>query len=162
MAGSVQERLRAAGLAVGLVLALPAVALAECREDRVELRGPWGQAQFGVEVVDTPATRAQGLMFRETLGRWAGMLFIYEEPGRAVFWMRNTLIPLDMIFVDPAGVVTRVHGDAVPLDETPIDGGDGVLYVLEVNGGVAARLGIGPGSEMRHPHVDADLAAWPC
>lgn len=162
MGGFLSGRVRAVGLVLALLLGAPALAQAECRADRVDLRGAWGQAQFGVEVVDTPETRAQGLMYRETLGRWAGMLFIYEQPGRAVFWMRNTLIPLDMIFVDPAGVVTRVHSDAVPLDETPIDGGDGVLYVLEVNGGVAARLGIVPGSEMRHPHVDRARAAWPC
>jgi uncharacterized membrane protein (UPF0127 family) len=162
MAGSVWGRVRAAALAAAVMLGLPAAALAECRDDRVELRGPWGQAQFSVEVVDTPETRAQGLMFRETLGRWSGMLFIYEEPGPAVFWMRNTLIPLDMIFIDPAGVVTHVHSDAVPLDETPINGGNGVLYVLEVNGGVAARLGIAPGSEMRHAHIDPALSVWPC
>lgn len=152
------------GLLVGVCAAilLAAPARAECRDTVLDLRGPWGQAQFNVEIVDTPATRAQGLMFREQLGRWAGMLFVYEEPGRAVFWMRNTLIPLDMIFIDPAGVVTHVHRDAIPMDETPIDGGDGVLYVLEVNAGVSARLGIVPGSEMRHPRVDPALAAWPC
>jgi len=147
---------------LGASLLLPSVAAAQCRDTVLELRGPWGQAQFTVEIVDTPETRAQGLMFRESLGRWAGMLFVYEEPGRAVFWMRNTLIPLDMIFVDPAGNVTHVHRDAVPLDETPIDGGDGVLYVLEVNAGVTERLGIGPGSQMRHPRVDPAIAAWPC
>lgn len=158
--------LRGAFLALLLTLALavlgPAGAAAQCRDDAVDLRGPWGQAHFTVEVVDTPETRAQGLMFRETLGRWAGMLFVYEEPGRAVFWMRNTLLPLDMIFIDPAGVVTHVHRDAVPMDETPIDGGEGVLFVLEVNAGMSARLGIAPGSEMRHPRVDPAIAAWPC
>lgn len=149
-------------MALLVAMLAPVAGWAECRDAAVDLRGPWGQAQFTVEVVDTPETRAQGLMFRESMGRWAGMLFVYEEPGRAVFWMRNTLIPLDMIFVDPAGIVTRVHSDAVPLDETPIDGGGGVLYVLEINAGMAERLGIAPGSELRHPRIDPALAAWPC
>ena len=65
--------------------------------------------------------------------------------------MRNTLIPLDMLFLSAKGVVTRVHADAVPEDETPIPGGNEVQYVLEINGGLAARLGIEPGAEARHP-----------
>jgi uncharacterized membrane protein (UPF0127 family) len=156
--------LRRAAIWVALVLIamFPGLVQAQCRDTSLDLRGNWGQAQFSVEVVDSPETRNRGLMFRETMGRWAGMLFVYEEPGRAVFWMRNTLISLDLIFMDPAGIVTRVHTDAVPMDETPIDGGAGILYVLEVNAGVAARLGIAAGTEMRHARVDPGLAAWPC
>ena len=90
------------------------------------------------------------------------MLFIYEEPQLLAFWMRNTLIPLDMIFVDRFGEVQKVHSNAVPLDETPIDGGRDVLAVLEINGGLAARLGIEPGTELRHPAFDQAEAAWPC
>jgi uncharacterized membrane protein (UPF0127 family) len=90
------------------------------------------------------------------------MLFVYPAPQRASFWMKNTLIPLDMIFADATGRVTRVHSNAVPGDETPIDGGEGVSFVLEINGGLARRLGIAPGAELRHPAVDPDTAAWPC
>jgi len=75
--------------------------------------------------------------------------------------MRNTLIPLDMIFLDARGRVAHVHANARPLDETPISGGPGVQAVLEINGGFAARLGIAPGTEMLHPLFGAD-AAWPC
>jgi uncharacterized protein len=139
-----------------------AAAAAQCASDRVELRGEWGQARFTVEVVDTPESRAQGLMFRESLPRSAGMLFIYEAPTRASFWMRNTLIPLDMLFVDPTGVVTHIHHDARPLDETPIPGGDNVLMVLEINGGMARAIGIETGSELRHPRLAQDSAAWAC
>ena len=135
---------------------------AACDASRVDLRGPSGRAQFSVEVVDTPAERARGLMFREGMARSAGMLFVYEAPQAAVFWMENTLIPLDMIFADASGRVTHVHSDARPLDRTPIDGGEGVQFVLEVNGGLAARLGIGPGAEMRHPAIPSDSAVWPC
>jgi hypothetical protein len=89
------------------------------------------------------------------------MLFVYEDAGSPSFWMRNTLIPLDMIFVRPDGTVQHVHSEAIPGDETPISGGDGVLAVLEINGGLAEAMGIEEGSEMRHPAFGA-AAAWPC
>ena len=91
----------------------------------------------------------------------SGMLFVYETPRRASFWMRNTLIPLDMLFADPTGRITRVHEGAVPLDETMIDGGEGVQFVLEINGGLAGRLGIAEGDVMQHPAFGPGAAA-PC
>ena len=133
-----------------------------CRADTVLLRGDWGQARFSVELADTPQTRSQGLMFRESMPRSTGMLFIYDRPQRATFWMRNTLIPLDMIFTDEAGVVRHVHHEAIPGDETTIDGGSGILTVLEINGGLARAMGITVGSQMRHPAFAAATAAWPC
>jgi len=148
--------------AIWFVLVAAAPAAAACNPGAVELRGDWGQARFAVEIADTPETQARGLMFRQSMPRWSGMLFVFDAPRRAGFWMRNTLIPLDMIFVDPAGKVTHVHHEAIPLDETPIDGGPGVLYVLEINGGMARSLGIAPGSELRHPRIDPAIAAWPC
>jgi uncharacterized membrane protein (UPF0127 family) len=154
-------RLASIWLALCLVL-LPALAEAACRDDRVDLRGAWGSARFTVEVADTTALRAQGLMHRPSMPRGAGMLFVYDAPATVSFWMRNTLIPLDMIFADETGRVTRVHANARPLDETPIPGGDGVQYVLEINGGLSADLGIVPGTEMRHPAIPTDRAAWPC
>ena len=147
---------------VATVLFMASAAYATCREDVVQLRGDWGEARFTVEIADTEETRAQGLMHRTDLPMGAGMLFIYSEPRRASFWMRNTLISLDMLFADARGRITRIHHRAQPLDETPIDGGDGVLMVLEINGGLAARLGITEGSELRHPRLDDDRAAWPC
>ena len=155
------------GTTAGLTLALAALAgaaLADpaCDPARIDLRGDFGQAQFRVEVADDAAERAQGLMFRESMSSSAGMLFIYETPQHARFWMQNTLIPLDMIFADAAGRVTHVHANAVPKDETVIDGGTGVRFVLEINGGLAERMGIAPGTELRHPGIPADQAAWPC
>ena len=138
-----------------------AAAAADCAPDQLDLRGDWGQARFRVEVADEPAERSQGLMFREEMGRGEGMLFVYDFPQRATFWMRNTLIPLDMIFADDRGVVTRIHENAIPLDETTIDGGDGVLFVLEINAGLSRRLGIQEGSVLKHPAIGPD-AAWPC
>ncbi|WP_135447270.1 MULTISPECIES: DUF192 domain-containing protein [Tabrizicola] len=152
----------ALALSAGPVASAPALAEAACAPDRVDLRWAGGSASFTVELADDPAERARGLMFRERLDPAAGMLFVYETPLRAQFWMKNTLIPLDMIFADAAGRVTRVHANAIPGDLTPIDGGEGVVYVLEINGGLAARLGIAPGAELRHPAIAAATAAWRC
>ncbi len=145
-----------------VLFALAGPALAECAPDRADIRGPWGQARFSVEIADDAAERAQGLMFRDDLAPMAGMLFIYEAPVRATFWMKDTPLPLDMIFLDPAGRVTRVIANAEPFSRTTRDGGFGVQYVLEIHGGLAARLGIGPGDVLRHPGIAEDAAAWPC
>ncbi len=156
---ALQRRARA-WLAVALVAA-PGLAAAACAPGEVALRGDWGTARFSVEVADTAETRARGLMFVEEMPTMSGMLFVYDRPQRASFWMKNTLIPLDMIFAGPDGVVRHVHAEAVPGDLTPITGGDGVFAVLEINGGLAARFGIAPGTEMQHPAFGAN-AAWPC
>lgn len=154
-----------AGCVLGLAAALVALsalqAAAACDADRVELRGDWGTARFRVEIADTPDTRARGLMFVEELPASSGMLFVYDRPGAQSFWMKNTLIPLDMLFIRPDGTVQYVHDNAVPGDLTPISGGDGVLAVLEINGGLAGQLGIEEGAEVRHPAFGED-AAWPC
>ena len=135
---------------------------AACAPEAAELRGTFGQARFHVEIADTVAERNKGLMFREKLASSAGMLFVYDKPQSVAFWMKNTLIPLDMIFADATGRITRVHSDAVPGDTTPIDGGEGVVYVLEINGGLAKRMGIAEGGELRHPAIDPAIAVWPC
>jgi uncharacterized protein len=149
-------------LGLGLTLALPGVLQAEaaCSPARVDLRWEGGGESFAVELADDGAERSQGLMFRPAMDPGSGMLFVYESPRRAQFWMKNTLIPLDMIFADATGTVTRVHANAVPGDLTPIDGGEGVVYVLEINGGLAEKLGIVAGAQFRHPAISG--AAWPC
>lgn len=145
-----------------LVAILATSAWAACRDDQVFLRGDWGQARFSIEIADDANEQALGLMHRERLASSAGMLFLYDTPRRLSFWMRNTLIPLDIIFVDADGVVRRVHHNAVPLDETPIPGGSLDLQaVLEINGGLARRMGIARGTELRHSFFGPD-AAWPC
>lgn len=148
-------------LVVTSMVALPAAA--RCSDERAELRGDWGNVRFRIEIADDPRERAQGLMHVEEMPRLAGMLFIYDQPQRVSFWMENTLIPLDMIFADETGLVLNVHSNAIPLDRTPIPGGsDDVLYVLEINGGMAEDLGIAAGSQLRHPSVPQDAALWPC
>ncbi|MCE8535867.1 DUF192 domain-containing protein [Ruegeria pomeroyi] len=133
-----------------------------CRDDELRLRGGGSELRFSIELAQTPQERSQGLMFRESLPRGAGMLFVFEHPQRVAFWMKNTLIPLDLIFVDRSGTVTRVHPNAIPHDETPIPGGDAVFAVLEINGGLAARYGIAPGTQLRHRVFSDGPAVWPC
>ncbi|UWQ20448.1 DUF192 domain-containing protein [Jannaschia sp. W003] len=155
--------LRGAALA-GLLLGLlsQAAAAGGCRADRVDLRGDFGTASFATELALSPEDQARGLMFRESMPSMAGMLFVYDREQPVAFWMRNTLIPLDMIFVDESGTVTKVHAEAVPGDETPIPSGDPARAVLEINGGMAERLGIEAGDELRSPVMPQDAAAWPC
>ncbi|MGB3247510.1 MAG: DUF192 domain-containing protein [Sulfitobacter sp.] len=133
-----------------------------CRADSVQLRGDWGQARFTVELAETPEEQRTGLMNRPSMPASAGMLFVYDQPQTLSFWMRNTLIPLDMVFIDAHGVVQNIHHSAIPLDETSIFGGNDLLAVLEINGGLAKRMGITVGSVLRHPLIPSDLAAWPC
>ena len=133
-----------------------------CALDRLDIRGSWGQASFAVEIADDDAERALGLMHRDSIASSQAMLFVYPQAGTPPFWMKNTLIPLDMVFITPAGVVQHVHANAVPGDLTPISGGPGVIAVLEIQGGLAARLGIAPGSQIRAPAFDGASAAWPC
>lgn len=151
-------------LTAALLMSLSAgAALAgECRDDQVMLRGDWGEAQFAVEVADDDEERARGLMHRESMPRSSGMLFVYPGPQAVGFWMKNTLIPLDMLFADKTGTVRYVHRNAEPLSERAIFGGNNIQYVLEINAGLTEQLGLKKGTEMRHPSMDANMAAWPC
>ena len=150
-------------LCLGAALCIAAPAYGDCGPGTVELRNPAGAVvRFSVEIADSEAERSQGLMHRERMASSAGMLFVYDGPRHAWFWMKNTLIPLDIIFADETGRVTRVHDRAVPLDETGIDGGVGVAFVLEINGGLAARLGLTAGSVLRAAVIAQERAAWPC
>ena len=151
----------AAAVAVCLLWAAAAVA-DTCAPSTLDLRDADTSLRFAVEVMDTESGRAQGLMNRESLPKFSGMLFVYPEPGPVAFWMKNTLIPLDMLFFDETGTLVNIHENARPLDETPIPGGNDILYVLEINGGLATQLGIDIGAELRHPALDQDNAAWSC
>lgn len=141
---------------------LSASVWAACSDDTVWIRGDFGQARFAVEIADDPQERALGLMHRTEMASSAGMLFVYQRPQALAFWMRNTLISLDMIFVDPTGQVKHIHRRAEPLSETSIPGGDGLTHVLEINGGMSDLLGLDVGSQLRHPSFDQGIAAWPC
>lgn len=134
---------------------------ASCADNFATVRGDFGEVRFTVEIADDPQERAQGLMFVEEMPRFSGMLFVYERPQFASFWMRNTLIPLDMLFMDERGRIVTLHENAVPLDETPIFGGENITHVLEINGGLSAMLGIEEGDTLQHPSF-GEKAADPC
>ena len=150
---------------VGLcfVLAMPTLANAAtaCMDDRVTVSGDWGHANFNVSIADTDPERSQGLMNVPAMPLMTGMLFVYDGPHPASFWMRNTLIPLDMLFAGPDGTILALLVNAVPLDETRIPGGDGIQFVLEINGGMSDRLGITVGDVIQHPAIGPD-AVMPC
>jgi len=110
-----------------------------------------GDYAFMVEVVDTPETRQLGLMYRTELSTDAGMLFDFEQPQTVAIWMKNTLIPLDIAFIDEHGVIKRITADATPKSLVSMPSGAVVLSVLEVNGGTFAALGIQAGDRVRHP-----------
>jgi uncharacterized membrane protein (UPF0127 family) len=97
---------------------------------------------FTVEVARTPEQQERGLMFRTRLGPNEGMIFPFDPPRPASFWMRNTLIPLDMIFIRPDGTIARIAGNTVPRSETPVAVTEPMTAVLEIPGGRAAQLGI--------------------
>lgn len=101
---------------------------------------------FRVEVARTPAQQEKGLMFRKAMGADEGMLFPYAQPRILSFWMRNTVLPLDIIYVGPDGKVVNVIANAEPYSEKPLWSSAPASAVLELNAGRAAQLGIGPGT----------------
>lgn len=110
-----------------------------------------GNQHFTIEEAKTPEQMTQGLMYRRAMPADAGMLFEYEHPQPAAFWMKNTLIPLDMLFIATDGTVLDIHERAVPLSLDPIGTDQPVLAVLELNGGTVSRLGIKRGDKVDHP-----------
>lgn len=116
----------------------------------IETRGG-GIKRFEVWLADSPARRSQGLMFVERLAPGTGMLFVYGAPGTVSMWMKNTLIPLDMLFVAADGRVTRIARNTKPQSLATISSMGPVTGVLEIGGGESARLGIDTGDRIVHP-----------
>jgi len=110
-----------------------------------------GDHDFVVELARSPEERSRGLMFRESLADDRGMLFLFDGEKRRAMWMKNTLIPLDMLFLGCDGQVLAIHPDATPKSLEPIAPDVLSCGVLEISGGLAARLGIVPGDRVRHP-----------
>jgi len=107
-----------------------------------------GRHALRVEVARSEAEQAKGLMFRTAMGADEGMLFPRTPPDIASFWMRNTVIPLDIVFIGTDHRIINIAANAVPYDETPLTAKGTTLAVLELNGGRAAQLGIGPGDKV--------------
>jgi uncharacterized membrane protein (UPF0127 family) len=111
-----------------------------------------GERSFSVEIADTSAEREAGLMFREEMADDHGMLFVFEEPRDVSFWMRNTPMPLDLIFVGQDGKIRAIK-QGEPQSEAMISPGVPVRFVLELKAGTAARSGIEDGDLLRHPAI---------
>ena len=158
-----RNSLRFAFIAIFWIAGLSqAFAGSTCATDQLDIRSATGTYRFQIEVVDTPELRAQGLMHREQMATFAGMLFVYDNPQPMRFWMSNTLIPLDMLFIDSKGMIAHIHENAIPLDETTIFGGDAIQYVFEINGGLSETLGITVGSAVRHAAITGPEVIWAC
>jgi uncharacterized protein len=141
--------MRRALMAIILMLASSA-ATAEVKTLPLVIDTEGGARRFTVELAATPEEQAQGLMFRRSLAADAGMLFDLGSTRTATFWMKNTLIPLDMLFIAADGRIADIHQRAVPLSEAMIESKVPVRAVLELNGGTAARLGIHEGDIVHH------------
>jgi uncharacterized protein len=141
-------------LCISLSVAGAAGRLAAAELQPLEIAGKSGVHVFAVELASTPQEQATGLMFRRELPEGRGMLFDFHRDQPTSFWMKNTYIPLDMIFIRGDGRILRIAENTVPLSETLIPSGGPVRAVLEVIAGTAKRLGIAPGDRVGHPIFD--------
>src|SRR5690606_22986864 len=109
-----------------------------------------GVVKFRVEVADTDAEREKCLMWRKSLAPDQGMLFDFKTPRSVAFWMKNTLIQLDMIFIRQDGTILTIAANTVRHEGTPVAAGGAVLGVLEIAGGRAGQIGLLPGDKLPH------------
>lgn len=118
--------------------------------EALETVTPAGRTRFFVEIADTDAEREKGLMFRKEVPPDRGMLFDFKTPREVAFWMKNTLIPLDIIYIRADGTVLSIARNTTPLSEAPIPSGGPILGVLELAGGRAGEIGLMPGDRIEH------------
>lgn len=135
-------------------IAFAAIAAADAvraGQPSVEITKPDGTylAVIKAEIADNDASREIGLMYRKSLGANDGMLFVFKQPSHQTFWMKNTEIPLDMIFADASGKIVGIVADAKPYSEKLLSVNGDSQYVLEVNGGFAESHGIAAGDVMK-------------
>lgn len=150
-------RVAPAGFLARLVLVFALALLAACDqlagENVAVLHTATGDWRFTIEIADDDSERARGLMYRQSLAPDAGMLFDFQDERPVAFWMQNTLIPLDMIFIAADGTVRSFHERARPLDPSSIPSGAPVRFVLEIPGGRAAEIGLAVGDRLEHPRI---------
>lgn len=135
-------------IALSLLAFAPALA-ADSREE-LAIVTAHGRHIFRVEIADDPDERMQGLMFRKSLAPDAGMLFLSGRTEMQSFWMKNTEIPLDLLFIAKNGRIADLHERSVPFSLQPIASKVPVWAVLEVVGGTVAKLGVKPGDRVEH------------
>lgn len=124
-------------------------------KNRLAIQTKTGRHEFRVEIARRPKQQAQGLMFRRRIAADAGMLFIYRSAEPVSMWMKNTFIPLDLVYIDRTGRIVGFHQRAVPQSLEVITSKKPVRAVLEVNAGTAARLQIAVGDKVLHPAFQA-------
>jgi len=146
-------RVRLGAALVFVVLIVASVATPAVGEgvDSLEITTSTGLHVFQVEIANNDASRERGLMDRRYMAADHGMLFEFDLDAPTSFWMKNTYIPLDMIFIARSGIVTRIVANAEPLSERAIPSGGPCAAVLELNGGAAASIGLKVGDKVRHP-----------
>lgn len=120
-------------------------------KSRLTIATPGGVRTFTVELANTPNSREIGMMWRGHVGRSEGMLFQFPAAQRLSFWMKNTMIPLDIIYIRANGTISQINRNAVPFSLTPIPGHEPTIACLEIGGGEAERQGIAVGQIVRHP-----------
>ncbi len=155
------SRLQLACGALALSLAMAGSALAENRAMMLPVdpapliaETAKGELSFKVEIADDVSERSMGLMFRETLPADQGMLFVFQQTQPVGFWMKNTPLPLDLIFIGEDGKVKAIR-QGEPQSEAVIAPNGPVRFVLELNAGTAVARGIKDGDQIRHPQIDA-------
>jgi uncharacterized membrane protein (UPF0127 family) len=126
--------------------------------EKLELVTASGVVTLDVELADTPARQALGLMYRTALPERYGMLFTSDPPRESSMWMRNTYIPLDMVFIRADGTVHRIAERTEPHSEEVISSNGPVAGVLEIAGGSARKFGLKPGDKVRHRHFGTATA----
>lgn len=141
-------------------VALPSVALAQpapiqgpqrgLKVEKLSVATPAGVRTFNVEIADTPRSREIGMMWRTEIPRGTGMLFDFKTPEQATFWMENTLVSLDLIFIRADGRIANIASNAQPFSRALIPSDGAVLAVLEIGGGEARRLGLAAGQRVTH------------
>lgn len=133
------------GVPVTVVAALIAGAACALPTANISIDTPKGPSKFRVEVAGDRASQEKGLMFRKSLAPDAGMLFDFHQPVMTSFWMKNTPLALDIIFIRPDGTISSIAANAVPYSDASIPSSEPIRAVLEIRGGRAAALGISPG-----------------
>jgi uncharacterized membrane protein (UPF0127 family) len=151
MSLSVLSRIRPAFSALSFLVLIAGAVYAQAFET-LSITTQGGQRQtFKVEVARNEADRTQGLMFRRSMPADQGMLFDFGRVESVSMWMQNTYLPLDMLFIRADGTIARIAANTEPLSTRTIPSGEPVLSVLELNAGMAAKLGIKPGDRVEHP-----------
>jgi uncharacterized membrane protein (UPF0127 family) len=147
--------LLSAFLLVACTAKVPATAQQEGQKETLVIESTGGEHTFQVEIADDQRERARGLMFRREMPADEGMLFDFGKDEPASFWMKNTYIPLDMLFIKADGTIESIAERTTPLSEKSVRSKGAVRFVLEINGGLSDELGIAAGDAVTGPAMEA-------